>query len=187
MMTVVRVGDEPADGAEVMPTNQIDPLLARMHETAGAGGSRRSRLSVWMTKREAEITDLIRTCGADWEAWAVLWVDNGLLDAPKGWGAEGTAGATARRRAAETARQTWLRVRRRRQVGKGTSRLSVTPPQVGSLPVARSEGPPDPPLRPAVSQKPSGNEVMRELLVPNPEAGRRRLDVFLQELKERSR
>lgn len=186
-MTVVRVEDEPGDGAEVMPTNQIDPLLARMHETVDAGGSKRSRLSVWMTKREVEITDLIRTCGVDWEAWAVLWVDSGLLAPPKGWGAGGTVGAAARRRAAETARQIWLRVRRRRQAGKGSARLTDTPPQLGSLPVVRSEGPPDPSLRPAVSQKPSSSEAMRELLVPDPEAGRRRLDVFLQELKERSR
>src|SRR3982750_681107 len=115
-MTFVRIAEKPRDGAAVMPADQANPLLARMYETAHAGG-RRSKLSVWMAEHQAEISDLIRTCGAEWEAWAVLWVDNGLLSAPKGWGAEGTAGATARRRAAETARQTWLRVRRRRQVG----------------------------------------------------------------------
>ena len=117
----------------------------------------------------------------------MLWVDNDLLDAPKGWGAEGAAGTAARRRAAETARQTWLRVRRRRQVGKGSARLTVRPLRTGDLSVAQGEGPRDPPPLSVVPRQPSGSEALRQMLVPDPEAGQRRLDAFLQELKERSR
>ena len=63
-MTFDRAAEKPRDGAVLMPTDQADPLLSHMHETTNAGSGRRSRLSVWLAKREAEITELIRTYGA---------------------------------------------------------------------------------------------------------------------------
>ncbi|MDO9711769.1 hypothetical protein [Paracraurococcus lichenis] len=167
-----------------MSVDRTDPLLAQMRDAVRVGGGRRSRLSIWMAEHEAEIADIITAYGADWEAWATLWVGTGLLGAPKGWGEDGPVGVASRRRAAETARQTWLRVRRRRRVGQGAGKPKTIAP------------------RPDSAAEAGGRRDMQVLLSRNVDAAHlaglrpgetpeeavaRRLAAFDRELKERSR
>ena len=165
-----RIAADPTYGAAAMPAEDADPLLAQMRNAVRSGGGRRSRLSVWMAEREAEIAGMIAAYGADWETWARLWVVSGLLGAPKDWGVEGPAGAAARRRAAETARQTWLRVRRRRRAVQGTARPKAAAPQAGASPAGDG-----------------GSHGMQGLLSRDEEAARRRLAALDREMRERSR
>lgn len=143
-----------------MPTDDADPLLEEMRESVRSGGAKRSRLSVWMAGHAAEIAAMIAAYGADWDRWGALFVRRGLLAAPEGWGEDGPEGAAARRRAAMAARQTWLRVRKRGGGGKA-----------GAKPTQRrAAGDREPPVPAA-----------------DADAGRRRMQNFERELRERSK
>ncbi len=169
-MSTGRIAGEPTHEAAGTQVGDADPLLAQMRDAVRTGGGRRSRLSVWMAERESEIAGMIAAYGADWETWAKLWVASGLLGAPKGWGVDGPAGAAARRRAAETARQTWLRVRRRRQSVRRAAKSKATAMQADATSAGNGD-----------------SDGMRGLRPGDEEAARRRLAALDREMRERSR
>jgi hypothetical protein len=169
-MSTGRTAEGLGHETSAMPVEKSDPLLAQMRDAVRAGGGKRSKLSLWMVEREGEIAGMIASYGADWEAWATLWVANGLLGAPKGWGADGPAGAAARRRAAETARQTWLRVRRRKRSVQGLAKPRAAAAQAD-----------------ARQTVPGTSDVAVGLVERGEEAAKRRLAALDRELRERSR
>ena len=129
-MAIVGLVADASYGAAHMPSEDPNDLFERMRARVRAGGGARSKLSVWMAEREQQIAKLIADCGADWDGWAEDFIKDGLMQAPAGWGQEGPDGAAARRRAAETARMTWARLRKRRGAVKSGGKakaVSVTP------------------------------------------------------------
>jgi hypothetical protein len=138
-----------------------DPLLSRLAAMASRRGPK-SKLAVWMRANRGHYEALLAERGPAWEADATVFVASGLLSKPEGYDAEGPEGDATRRRVVNTVKQTWHRIR----VGK-TGRGVRT---------ARA--------KPTVAQPEPPNAAPP---IPDPGAGQRRLDVFLQELKERSR
>jgi hypothetical protein len=155
-----------------MSADDADPVLLRMREHVRAGGSGRSKLSVWMAEREDEIAELIRTYGAAWDGWATDFIAAGLMPAPEGWGADGPDGARARRRAAGAARMAWQRLRQRKTATQRPSNRQGTP----QAPAPRTDAPP----------AEAGNGMQR-LLSRDEEAAKRRLAALDREMRERSR
>lgn len=155
-----------------MMADDIDPLLLRMRQHVRAGGSGRSKLSVWMAEREDAIAEMIRTYGAAWDGWAADFIAAGLMPAPAGWGADGLDGARARRRAAGAARMAWQRLRQRKTTAKRAFAKRDTP----QVPTSRADAPAG-----------DGVDGMRGLLSRDEEAARRRLAALDREMRERSR
>jgi hypothetical protein len=155
-----------------MSADDTDPVLLRMREHVGAGGSGRSTLSVWMAEHEDEIAELIRTYGADLDGWATDFIAAGLMPAPEGWGADGPDGARARRRAAGAARMAWQRLRQRKTATQRPPARQGTP----QAPAPRTDAPP----------AEAGNGMQR-LLSRDEEAAKRRLAALDREMRERSR
>jgi hypothetical protein len=156
-----------------MTADDTDPLLLRMREHVRAGGSGRSRLSVWMAEHEDAITEMIRTYGAAWDGWAADFIAAGLMPAPAGWGADGLDGVRARRRAAGAARMAWQRLRQRKTTAKRAPARRDTP-QVSTS-------------RADTAPAGGGVDGMRGLLSRDEEAARRRLAALDREMRERSR
>ena len=92
------------------PGLRVDDLRAMLEANAST-----SRLGRWFATNQAEFEDLLATVRPRWEALAVKFAEEGLITVPKAfWDKRDTPERRlARKRAAEAARQVWLRVKRR--------------------------------------------------------------------------
>ncbi len=137
-----------------------DPLIDELREAA-RGAATRSRLGVWMAENVETVADLVSRYGADWPGFAAVLVKHGVMPKPEGWDDPGEAGETARERAGWAVKQAYQRARRK-----------------GGQPGQRKPRATKPLQAPA--------EVRRETGAVQGD-GQRRLDAFMQTLKDRSR
>ncbi|HWX49650.1 MAG TPA: hypothetical protein VNZ61_16495 [Roseomonas sp.] len=114
-----------------------DPILARI-QASRAEGPRRSPLANWLLRHHEAFARILREGGANWERFAVVFVEEGLLPRPEHFDAPGPEGHKARRRVAETARKAWARTQVERGVGK--SMPAPEPVTSPGLPMAAPTG-----------------------------------------------
>lgn len=166
-------------------TKVPDPLLSQL----AMGTSRRgpkSKLAAWMQENREHYRALLAERGPAWEADAAVFVEAGLLPRPTHYDAEGLNGEAARRRAVNTAKQTWHRTLARavvRRPAQGQHRVRSAMPETDPHVEPRTV-----PLSRAHSANPGAAQLagLRPGETPA-EAAARRLAAFDQELKERSR
>jgi hypothetical protein len=162
-----------------------DPVLAHLAAVQARRGAT-SKLAAWMRKNRNDYAALLAERGPAWEADAAVFVEAGLLPRPTHYDAEGPDGDAARRRAVNTAKQTWHRTLARADARRPAQRqrreqptMSPTYPHAGSKTVP-------------LSRAPSVGLTAAQLAGLRPgetmaEAAARRLAALDRELKERSR
>lgn len=143
-----------------MPKRKDDAVLAALRDALDEGGDRRSPLYRWMWENHDGFAELLKGSRPNWTR---------LAETLAGLGFAGPGGEPLR---SETVRQTWWRVRKRREEMVAASAGVPKPPPrskplAASVPTKAESVPASPPSRPrVVPVVPSGVTVPPETPAP---------------------